>query len=201
MHTWKSVEPIPFRNSGEISRAFIRWRISDLREAARLVQSLPYARNARPECPLAVLDEECGTCSTKHALMQRLANEQHISMKLIVGIYEMSGHNTPGVGEVLKPFGLSSLPEAHCYLRLRGKRIDLTGLPHTQGRKPIQHFLLEETIEPDEITDYKVWLHKCALEAWSTRLTLGQYSTPELWRIREQCIRALSSRASHSAPG
>ena len=118
MHTWASVEPIPFRNAGEITRAFIRLGISDLREAARLVQSIPYARNSRPESPLVVLDEQRGTCSTKHALMKRLANEQNIPMVLMVGIYEMSEQNTPGVGQVLKRFGVAFLPEAHCYLCL-----------------------------------------------------------------------------------
>jgi 2-polyprenyl-6-methoxyphenol hydroxylase-like FAD-dependent oxidoreductase len=198
MHSWESVSPISFRNSGEITRAFINLGISDLREAARLVQSFPYVRNARPESPLVVLDEECGTCSTKHALMQRLANEQNIPMALIVGIYEMSEQNTRGVGEVLKRFGLCSLLEAHCYLRVRGKRIDLTGLPYTWEREPIQHFLLEETIEPDEITDYKVWFHKRVLESWNQ--PSGQYSVPELWSIREECILALSVLARSSAP-
>lgn len=138
-----------------------------------------------------MLDEKGGTCSTKHALMQRLANEQNIPMSLIVGIYEMSEQNTPGVGEVLKRFGLHSLLEAHCYLRFRGKRIDLTGLPYAKEREPIQQFLIEESIEPNEITDYKVWLHMRALESWS-REASAQYSTRELWSIREECILALS---------
>lgn len=192
MHTWEKVDPISLRNAGEITRAFIELGVSDLRAATRLVQSLPYARNSRPDSPLVVLDEKCGTCSTKHALIQLLANEQNIPMALIVGIYEMSTQNTPGVSEVLKRFRISSIPEAHCYLRFRGRRIDLTGLPHTGHQEPIQRFLLEETIEPNEINDYKVWLHKRILESWSTRPPSMQYTTLELWSIREECIQALS---------
>lgn len=193
MHSWERVEPIAFRNSGEITRAFLYLGISDLREAARWIQSLRYGRNAHPESPLTVLDERCGTCSTKHSLMQRLAHEQNILMALTVGIYEMSEQNTPGVGLVLGRFGLFSLPEAHCYLRRRGKRIDLTGLPNAPHREPIQRFLLEETIEPDEITDYKVWLHRRFLASWSDGHQCRGYTPQQLWSIREECILALSS--------
>lgn len=199
MHTWEKVDPIALRNAGDITRAFIELGVSDLRAAAQLVQSFPYARNSRPDSPLVVLDEKCGTCSTKHALIQLLANEQNIPMSLIVGIYEMSTQNTPGIGEVLKRHRISSIPEAHCYLRFRGRRIDLTGLPHTRRREPIQRFLLEETIEPDEITGYKVWLHKRVLESWGTRRPFMQYTTRELWSIREECIQALSIQRPGSA--
>ena len=202
MYSWGSIWPTPLRNAGDIARAFLALGISDLRQAAYWVQSLPYGRNSRPENPLVVLEEKRGTCSTKHALMKRLAVEQSVPMELTVGIYEMSDKNTPGVGEVLKQFGLISLPEAHCYLWLRGKRIDLTGLRDQQGREPIQNFLVEETIEPDEITDYKIWLHKCVLRSWSARQRHMRHSIQNLWCIREECILALSNRdcpcANHS---
>lgn len=47
MYSWERIEPIAFRNSGEITRAFLPLGISDLREAARWIQSLRYGRNAR----------------------------------------------------------------------------------------------------------------------------------------------------------
>ena len=40
----------------------------------------------------------------------------------MLGIYEMSDRNTPGVGRVLTAHGLSYIPEAHCYLRCQGER-------------------------------------------------------------------------------
>jgi hypothetical protein len=196
MYSWKHIEPRPLLHLGEITRAFLQSGPSDMREAAHLIQSLRYGRNSDPANPRVVLDERCGTCSTKHALMRRLADEQNVPMALTVGIYEMSERNTPGIGSVLKRFGLLCLPEAHCYLRVRGERIDLTGLPEAAEGQPVQHFLLEQNIEPEDITDYKVILHKRFLESWNSRQQSSQYSTQELWSIREKCILALSSAAS-----
>jgi len=59
------------------------------------------------------------TCTTKHALLAALAREQHINAQLVLGIYEMSERNTPGVGHVLSRYGLSYIPEAHCHLRYK----------------------------------------------------------------------------------
>jgi hypothetical protein len=147
-----------------------------------------------------VLDEQRGTCSTKHALMKRLANEQNIPMVLMVGIYEMSEQNTPGVGQVLKRFGLAFLPEAHCYLCLGGRRIDLTGFPYKQNREAIQHFMLEEPIEPDQITDYKVQFHMRVLESWRMRQAFVEYSMLKLWPIRRNAFwRSASEHLVHEA--
>jgi hypothetical protein len=60
-----------------------------------------------------VLEEGCGTCTTKHATLTELAREQRIDVQLVLGIYEMNERNTPGVGRVLGAYGLSCIPEAH----------------------------------------------------------------------------------------
>jgi hypothetical protein len=41
-----------------------------------------------------------------------LAIEQNLDIVLVLGIYEMSEQNTPGVGAVLAKYGLTMLPEA-----------------------------------------------------------------------------------------
>jgi hypothetical protein len=85
-----------------ISTAFLNLATADLRAAGRRVCELPYGRNGNPDDPLAVLTDQRGTCSTKHVLLRRLAIEQGIDLVLVLGIYEMNEHNTPGVGTVLK---------------------------------------------------------------------------------------------------
>lgn len=199
MYSWDSIEPAILRGSGEITNAFLQLGVSDLRHAARFIQSLRYGRNAHPDRRLVVLDERIGTCSTKHALMYRLAIEQNVAMALTIGIYEMSERNTPGVGVVLARFGIRSLPEAHCYIRFRGKRIDLTGIPASPEMEPIVHFLFETDIEAGQILDYKVKIHRQFLESWNDRQRPQRSTIQELWSIREECIAALSNRASRSA--
>jgi hypothetical protein len=154
--------------------------------AARYVQSLPYGRNSERSDYVLVLAEGRGTCSTKHALLAALAREHDSPVELRLGIYEMDGDNTPGVGPVLRRHGLGALPEAHCYLAYRGSRLDLTRTGRTE---PIGDFLHEETIKPEGIGTYKVDMHRRFVREWASQRDLD---FEQVWRIREECILALS---------
>src|SRR5580700_6606875 len=129
MHSWEALDRNPFQSKGAITSAFMQLGKQDFRSAGQYVQALPYGRNTHPSDLLIVLTEKRGTCSTKHALLRRLAIEQNLDIALVLGIYEMTEENTPGVGAVLAKYGLAILPEAHCYLRAAGRRIDVTRAP------------------------------------------------------------------------
>src|SRR5215471_3539690 len=90
----------PIRDRGRVSAAFLGLLIDDFRRAAQYVRDLPYGRNAATSDMLAVLNERKGTCSTKHALLKALADEQGLPIRLMLGIYEMNARNTPGIGHV-----------------------------------------------------------------------------------------------------
>ena len=178
-----------------VSIAFLGRAKADLRAAGQYVCKLPYGRNGHPDDPLAVLTEQRGTCSTKHALLRRLAIEQGINLVLVLGIYEMNGRNTPGVGSVVQRHGLESIPEAHCYVRVGDKRIDVTRQRARSDAEPISHFLHEEEIDPSQITIYKIGVHKSFLQQWITDTPgLGGLTLTSIWAIREECIAALSIR-------
>jgi hypothetical protein len=190
--SWNVLEPVALRPTGDISVAFISAGALDYRSAAGFVHRLPYGRNRDTCDPLVVMRESRGTCSTKHALLRRLAMEQDLDIVLVVGIYEMDARNTPGIGSVLEKYGLASLPEAHCYLRSRGKRIDVTG--GNDGRRNlVLKFLHEEDIAPEQIGEYKAALHRRFLQRWiGESNAAGGRDLEEIWQIREECIVALS---------
>src|SRR5216684_2180856 len=190
MDSWNVLDPVVLRPAGDISAAFIQTGSLDYRAAARFVSRLRYGRNSLARDPLVVLREGRGTCSTKHALLHRLATEQDLEIALVVGIYEMNAQNTPGVGGVLESYALASLPEAHCYLRFRGKRIDVTA--ENGGLRELK-FFLEEDIVPEQIGEYNAALHREFLKRWITEgNAAGPWDLEELWQIREECIAALS---------
>jgi hypothetical protein len=189
----RSLDPVTLRTAGPITSAFLLMGKKDLRAAGQYIHRLPYARNSRREAPLIVLTAGRGTCSTKHALLRRLAIEQNLDIALVLGIYEMSEQNTPGVGKVLARHGMSILPEAHCYLRAAGNRIDLTRSLNQPPARPISYFLLEEDIDPIQITDYKATLHKQFLSQWiADQREVAGRSLSEIWSVREECIASLS---------
>ena len=184
----------PLSANGPFTTRFRAAGVRDFAGAARHLLTLPYGRITDREKFWLVLEEGRGTCTTKHALLAELAREQAIDVQLMVSIYEMHERNTPGVGPVLSAHGLTCIPEAHCYLRHQGRRIDITGVP--PGADPIEHFLHEEPITVDQIGAYKIELHRRFLGDWIARTeTVRGRSLDEVWRIREACIAALSACA------
>ena len=186
-----SVEKLPdfwLETTGRLGSHFRALWVEDFRQAAVYVRGLPYARTSDRSDFFLVLTERRGTCSTKHALLAGLAREHGADVELRLGIYLMDGTNTPGVAGVLEARGLAGLPEAHCYLAYRGERVDVTGVEADS----VKEFLYEESIEPDQIGAYKLDFHRRFLRTWATERRLD----PErVWRVREECIRALSARA------
>jgi hypothetical protein len=192
MHSWDVLDPVVLKPSGGISKVFIGAGVVDYRAAARFISRLPYGRNTIVDDPLVVMREKRGTCSTKHALLRRLAAEQSVDVALVLGIYEMHGRNTPGVAPILKKYGLAALPEAHCYLRFREYRVDVTREIQARPQESIRQLLHEEDITPEQIGDYKTRLHRQFLRRWIAETgTASGRDLDDVWRIREECIAAL----------
>lgn len=192
MQSLEALPDFPLCHADRISAQFLAAGITDFRAAARYLYRLPYGRNTNRADFRLVLTEGRGTCSTKHALLAQLAREQGAEVDLTLGIYEMTERNTPGVGTILETYSLPYLPEAHCYLRYQGKRVDITRAGVGPGQ-PIGPFLYEETITPEQIGEYKVELHQRFMREWAaTTDVAGHRSWEELWHIREACIAALS---------
>lgn len=160
-------------------------------EAVSYVQSLPYGRNENRKNPRLVLSEMKGTCSSKHAVLKLIADENNIeNVKLILCLYKMKASNTPGIDKVLEKYGVEYLPEAHCYLDIEGVKSDFTN-PNAD-LSAIENDLIEESeIQPDQVGEYKVNYHQDYVKKWIEQSGLS-FSFSEIWKIREECIQALS---------
>ncbi len=174
-----------------LNQIALRRGVDTFADAVRYIWRSPYGRNSDRRRWDLVLTEGCGTCSTKHALLAVLAREQDLYADLVLGMFEMDEANTPGVGAVLEKHGLRSVPEAHCFLRRQGI-IDVTMPPSNPVAEP-KRFIHEEIIEPDQIGDYKVMMHRAFVARWLAQLGRDDLDIEQLWRIREHCIAALSA--------
>ncbi|PGC23088.1 hypothetical protein COM11_25865 [Bacillus pseudomycoides] len=181
------------KERGKISECFIELRLYDFHTVLKFVGELPYGRNSNRTAYELVISEKKGTCSTKHALLSALCKEQGIQeIKLITGIYEMNENNTPGVGSVLEKYVLSSVPEAHCYLKYKNNRFDFTRLDVIG--EPIEEFLIEEEIQPEQIGTFKTEFHRSYIPIWLSNNKLNQrFDLESLWKVREECIGELSA--------
>lgn len=161
--------------------------VSTLYELLDYIRLLPYGRTKNRKDLSLVIREEKGTCSSKHACVKAIAEENNMDeIKLILCIYKMSEKNTPGIGNALSKNGLSFIPEAHCFLIVNQERIDLTN--ENSDLSNIQNDIIEEIeIVPSQVGEYKVDYHKKYIREWMDKKQ-GGFSFDELWHIREQCI-------------
>lgn len=163
------------------------------RTLAHHVAAVPYGRNTDRGDHRLVLEEGCGTCSTKHALLAAVAREEGLDVDLVMAIFLMSARTTPPVGPVLAAHGLTAIPEAHCFLRFAGEIVDLTGVP---GAKEDElEYLDERVIEPSDIGAAKVAFHRQAMERWLTSRSPSarRWTLDALWEVREACIAAIAA--------
>ncbi|ETW99509.1 MAG: hypothetical protein ETSY1_14720 [Candidatus Entotheonella factor] len=193
MYTFDVLPERPLHGHDDITAQFLALGVYDFRRAAAYLNQLPYGRNTFREDGRGVLQERRGTCSTKHALLAALAQEQELDeVKLTLGLFDMTERNTPGVGAVLAQYDLPYMPEAHCYLRYREMRVDITHSGQAPS-EPIAQLRHEETIAPGQIGAYKVAWHQRLIQEWVRAPEMaGRLSWEEVWSIREACIAALS---------
>lgn len=179
------------KETGALSQLAIQHKLFSLRMLLKHVKQLPYERISDKNDLTLTLKEQRGTCSTKHAFVAAIAEEQQLdTIQLMLGIYKMNEANTKGVAPVLSTYQLPFMIEAHTYLKLNGKRFDLTST-NEQERSFVDDLLHEEEIKAQQITQYKDTIHRKYMMQWKLAEAIP-YSIVELWQIREACIEALS---------
>ena len=165
--------------------------INSWNELTQFVKNLPYGRNENRTDFRLVFSEMKGTCSSKHALLKCISDLNDIpDVKLIIGIYRMSESNTPQIGTELSKNGIEFIPEAHCYLKIKGKRIDLTS-KKSAFEKIEKDIIEEKEIEPAQIGEFKVDYHIKFLKSW-LKETKSKLGFDGLWLIREKCVKNLA---------
>ncbi len=180
------------KSKGQISKEFIDRNILTFSQASIFVRQLAYGRNADKNNLASVFTDNCGTCSTKHALLKRLADENNFEkVKLIVGLFKMNKKNTPEISATLQKNQLEYIPEAHCYLKFEDQIIDLTKI-NSEPTDFLDDLIEEIEILPEQITDYKVNYHKNYLATWLGKNEQIDLSINDIWKIREQCIQDLA---------
>lgn len=176
---------------GLISDHFIKNDILTFYEAINHIRKLHYGRS-KYKYPNNILKDLRGTCSTKHACIKELAEENNIySIDLNMCIYPMHEGNTPGVGKILNRYKLEYMLESHVYITYGDERFDFT-FPEKNEMKWENEILIETSIDVDQIKEHKAAYHKNILKDWIERDKLP-YSLKELWQIRESCILALQT--------
>ncbi len=176
--------------TGPLSQEVLKRNIQTWEELFDYVQHLSYGRTSRKQDLSLVLSEQIGSCSTKHALIRKIAIEQKVeNIRLILGVYQMNRENTPEVDRLLEEHGLEYIPEAHAFLSIDGQGLDISR-PGSDF-KIIKAVLMEEQeITPQQIGHFKYLHHKDFIQKWLRKNDLP-HSLEEIWTLREQIISKL----------
>jgi hypothetical protein len=185
-----SIKQLPLNSDDELTNLIKDSDIESWSDLIEFTKKIPYGRNLNRADFSLVLKEHKGTCSSKHSFLKKVAQLNNIDhVKLILGIYKMNHSNTPKIGNTLVENGLEYIPEAHCYLKINGKRIDITN-----SDSDIENFaknLLEEfEIEPEQVVRFKIDYHQSFLKSWIIKNNT-HLNFERIWEIREQCIKSL----------
>jgi hypothetical protein len=174
----------------ELTQLLLELGISNWNDVLLHVKNIPYGRNSNREDLSLVLKENKGSCSSKHAFLKEIANQNNIpNVQLIIGIYKMKESNTK-IGTILSENAIDFIPEAHCYLNINGERLDYT--TGSSNFEKIKNDLLEEIeIEPYQVGEFKIMYHQNFVKKWLID-TKSNFSFNEIWGIREKCIAYLS---------
>lgn len=162
-------------------------------DIVRSVQCFHYGRNSDRNDLNLVWYERKGSCSSKHAFLKHVAELNNLpNIELMLIFYKMNAQNTPGIGDALEKNQLSDIPEAHCYLKVKGVELDVTTVNANFNRyeKDIIH---TQNIQPIDVIANKVEWHKEFLEQWRID-NHPDLDFETLWSIREACINQLEKR-------
>ena len=116
----------PLDALGPVSAAFRQQGINNFSEGLKWTHSLPYGRNSDRANYMLIFQELVGTCSTKHAPLAALANENGIQIKLQMAICKLDVNLEPKASSLLEMMEIDFFPEAHCYLQYEDQNIDIT---------------------------------------------------------------------------
>ncbi len=182
------------QSSNGISSEFLKAGLLTFGDATNFIAGVSYGRNGNKDDLSTVFTDNCGTCSTKHALLKKLADENgHAEIKLVLGLFRMHAGNTPKVAGTLQQYGLDFIPEAHNYLKVGDSIFDFTR-PDSKPADFEDDLIVEIEMLPDQISGYKVAVHQDYLRRWLGENPHIPYDAEQLWQIREQCIADLSAK-------
>jgi len=134
---------------GTISEHFLEREIKTFCAACSWVQELPYGANSNSEDSLILFEENCGTCTTKHGAIARLAQELGLDVYKNLGFYRFNDETVTGVDAIIQPYGLSFIPQIHCFLTYNLFRIDLTQGNCNGKNKTIEDYDFVVRVVPD----------------------------------------------------
>lgn len=182
---------------GPVAQAFRDRQITTFHHACQWIKDLPYGANSNSVNSLIVFVEHCGTCTTKHGLIARLAEELGLTVYKNLGFYRLNDDIVTGVNDLLAPYGLSFIPQIHCFLEYGEFRVDLTEGNCNGKNKTIDEYDFVVRVQP-ELTedDEKQYYMQYLAEYFKQHPKLHSVGIPTLFDLLNACNQRVKYQCS-----
>lgn len=147
-----NIEVLPnsqISSNGVISQQFYRRNLTTFHQACHWVKNLPYGSNSSNDDSLIIFQEGKATCTNKHGIISRLAEELDLEIYKNLGFYRLNDEIVTGINKIIEPYGLSFIPQIHCFLEYKNYRIDLTEGNCNGKNKTIEDYDFVVRVKPD----------------------------------------------------
>ena len=138
-----------FDPTGIVSREFYQLNLTTFYQACHWVKNLPYGSNSSNNDSLIIFQEAKATCTNKHGIISRLAGELNLEVYKNLGFYQLNDEIMTGVSKIIEPYGLSFIPQIHCFLEYQNYRVDLTEGNCNGKNKIIDDYDFIVRVKPD----------------------------------------------------
>jgi hypothetical protein len=175
---------------GVISEQFIRRGITTVHDACFWILNLEYGSNTNSEDSLILFEEMQGTCTTKHGVIARLALELGLPISKHLGFYRLNDQIVTGVTEIIRPYGLSFIPQIHCFLAYATFRVDLTAGNCNGKNQIIDDYDFVVPVEPDLTVEREKQIYIEYLQKYFTFVPeLKQLTISQILELLDRCNR------------
>ncbi|MEL6930534.1 MAG: hypothetical protein AAFO95_18150 [Cyanobacteria bacterium J06600_6] len=135
--------------AGIVSQKFCQLNLTTFHQACHWVKNLPYGSNSSNQDSLIIFQEAKATCTNKHGIISRLAAELNLEIYKNLGFYQLNDEIVTGVNKIIQPYGLSFIPQIHCFLEYQNYRVDLTEGNCNGKNKTIEDYDFVVRVKPD----------------------------------------------------
>ena len=135
-------------SSGEISKKFLELGIKSFKHACMFIHKLEYGYNSNYDDEMILFKEKKGTCTTKHAVIAKLAEELNLPLFKNVGVYKFTEEICTGTNQILKKYDIPYVPMVHCFLAYEEFKFDLTEGNNNGKNRSIENFIQVEKVIP-----------------------------------------------------
>ena len=138
-----------FAPNGIVSEQFRQLDLDTFHQACHWVKNLPYGSNSSNDDSFIIFAEKKATCTNKHGIIYRLAEELNLEIHKNLGFYRLDDAIVTGVNAIIEPYGLSFIPQIHCFLKYQNYRVDLTEGNCNGKNKTIEDYDFVVRVKPD----------------------------------------------------